>query len=124
MPPIAANNYLISCLWPKSVYVCPSCCLRNAINPLRKAKRPAHRVPVPAQRRASTIASVTAVNAKKDIPHAFHPLYEALAAVQREAAVYSNLSQIQLALRGLESDNAITRIAGMVHAPPIPRDVH
>ncbi|KAI4228718.1 MAG: hypothetical protein L6R36_001408 [Xanthoria steineri] len=111
MPPIAANNYLISCLRPKSAYVCPSCCFRNAINPLRKAKRPAHRVPVSAPRRASTIASVTAVNAKKDIPHAFHPLYEALAAVQREAAVYSNLSQIQLALRGLESENAITRIA-------------
>ncbi|KAL8645511.1 MAG: hypothetical protein Q9226_007267, partial [Calogaya cf. arnoldii] len=59
----------------------------------------------------STIASVTAVNAKKDIPHAFQPLYEALATAQREAAVYFNLSQLQLALRGLESENAITRIA-------------
>ncbi|KAI4253407.1 MAG: hypothetical protein L6R42_007593, partial [Xanthoria sp. 1 TBL-2021] len=111
MPLRSANNLLISRLRPKAAYVCPSCCFRNAINPVRNARRPARRVPVSAQRRASTIASVTAVNAKKDISHAFQPLYEALSTVQREAAVYSNLSQIQLALRGLESENAITRIA-------------
>ncbi|KAL8847546.1 MAG: hypothetical protein Q9221_007405 [Calogaya cf. arnoldii] len=111
MPPTSANNLLLSAFQPKSAYICPTCCFRNAINPVRKARRPAYRVPVSAQRKASTIASVTAVDAKKDIPHAFQPLYEALATVQREAAVYSNLSQLQLALRGLESENAITRIA-------------
>ncbi|KAL8786056.1 MAG: hypothetical protein Q9213_003039, partial [Squamulea squamosa] len=34
--------------------------------------------------------------------------------LQREAAIYANLSQVQLALRGLESENGITRVAGMV----------
>ncbi|KAL8995636.1 MAG: hypothetical protein Q9169_004679 [Polycauliona sp. 2 TL-2023] len=111
MPPNSASNLVRSAFQSRSAYVCPSCCLRNATKPLRKARSANYRVPVLAQRRASTITSVTAVNAKKDIPSAFRPLYEAIAALQTEAAVYSNLSQIQLALRGLESENAITRIA-------------
>ncbi|KAL8956401.1 MAG: hypothetical protein Q9193_006080 [Seirophora villosa] len=63
--------------------------------------------------RLSTITSVTAINAKKDIPHAFRELHHALSALKREAAVYTNLSQLELALRGFESENAVTRIAAL-----------
>ena len=116
MPPSSTHTFILSRVQLQSAYVCPSCHFRNAFKSFRKPRRLAYRAPVSAQRRASTIASVTAVNAKKDIPHAFQPLYETLTTLQREAAVYSNLSQVQLALRGLESENAITRIAGTVDA--------
>ena len=63
-------------------------------------------------RTASTTASVTAVNAKRDIPPRFRILHQSLKALESEAAVYINSSQLRLALRGLESENAVTRIAG------------
>ena len=63
-------------------------------------------------RTVSTTASVTAVNARREIPPRFRTLYESLKALETEAAVYINLSQLRLALRGLESENAVTRIAG------------
>ncbi|KAL8724659.1 MAG: hypothetical protein Q9166_007829 [cf. Caloplaca sp. 2 TL-2023] len=113
MPPSVANKVGISILQPKLPYVCPTCNFRNALVPLRKSKRPGYRVPRWLHRKASTIASVTTINAKKDIPHAFQGLYEALGVMQREAAVYANLSQIRLALRGLESEDGITRIAAL-----------
>ncbi|KAL8922305.1 MAG: hypothetical protein Q9208_005275 [Pyrenodesmia sp. 3 TL-2023] len=73
--------------------------------------KPGLRSFAPARRAASTITSVTAVNAKTAVPHAFRELHDALNVLQREAAVYTNLSQLQLALRGLESENGVTRIA-------------
>lgn len=57
-------------------------------------------------------APVTVVNAKQDIIPPFELLYKELSALQLEAAVYVNPSQLQLALRALESENAVTRIAG------------
>ncbi|KAI4138337.1 MAG: hypothetical protein L6R39_006841, partial [Caloplaca ligustica] len=86
---------------------------RNVSTQFRKRKKNCQRKPPPARRAVSTISSVTAVNAKKDIPHAFRDLYEGLTVLQKEAAVYTKLGQLQLALRGLESENGITRVAGM-----------
>ena len=63
-------------------------------------------------RTASTTASVTAVNVRREIPPRFRNLHESLKALEIEAAVYINSSQLRLALRGLESDDAVTRIAG------------
>lgn len=63
-------------------------------------------------RTASTTASVTAVNARREIPTRFQKVHESLKALETEAPVYINLSQLRLALRGLESENAVTRIAG------------
>ena len=63
-------------------------------------------------RTASTTASVTAVNFRRDIPPRLRNLHESLKAFETEAAVYINSSQLRLALRGLESENAVTRIAG------------
>lgn len=57
------------------------------------------------------MAPVTVVNAVKHISPAALDLYEALENLKREAEVYASLSQLHLALRGLESENAITRIA-------------
>ncbi|KAL8755716.1 MAG: hypothetical protein Q9184_004714 [Pyrenodesmia sp. 2 TL-2023] len=94
-------------------YVCPTCRFRNATNSLRRRNKPGPRSFAPARRAASTITSVTTVNAKTAVPHAFRELHDALNVLQREAAVYTNLSQLQLALRGLESENGVTRIAAL-----------
>ncbi|KAI4281563.1 MAG: hypothetical protein L6R35_005624, partial [Caloplaca aegaea] len=85
----------------------------NLFNPSNRLKKPTRRTPLPTRRPLSTITSVTTVNAQKDIPHAFQELYHALSVLQREAAVYTNLSQLRLALRGLESENAVTRVAAL-----------
>lgn len=66
-------------------------------------------------KKVSTIASVTAVNAQRDIPLTFRPLHDSLSALEHEAAIYVNLSQLKLALRGLESENAVTRVAGIAY---------
>ncbi|KAL9025083.1 MAG: hypothetical protein Q9196_006034 [Gyalolechia fulgens] len=93
-------------------YICPSCRARHAFNRI-PTPRKSRLQPYPTtSRAASTVTSVTAVNAKKDVPPAFRALHDALSRLQQEAAVYTNLSQLQLALRGLESENGVTRIAG------------
>ncbi|KAL8686069.1 MAG: hypothetical protein Q9218_007372 [Villophora microphyllina] len=96
---------------PTSGYVCPNCIIGNALRQVTRPQVSADRLPRSARRTVSTTPSVTAVNVQKDIPSAFRGLYDALGAFQRQAAVYANLSQIQLAVRGLESENGITRIA-------------
>lgn len=75
----------------------------SAFNVCRRSLQQRH-MPVP--------APVTVVNAKPEIPSRFDLLYKELSALQLEAAIYVNPSQLQLALRALESENAVTRIAG------------
>lgn len=75
----------------------------SAFNVCRRSLQQRH-TPIP--------APVTVVNAKQEIIPPFDLLYKELSALQLEAAVYVNPSQLQLALRALESENAVTRIAG------------
>ena len=75
----------------------------------RQWQRPWHR---PQQRANLTIDSVTAVNAARPIPLEHRELYDALTALEHSAGAYVNLSQLQLALRGLESVDSVTRMAG------------
>ncbi|MCJ1224657.1 hypothetical protein MMC12_001302 [Toensbergia leucococca] len=51
------------------------------------------------------------IGAKKEIPPAFRDLHQALSLLQTRAATYVNLSQLQLALKGLESEDATVRVA-------------
>ena len=104
---------------PSQTFVCASCrysrscALSNGPSRLRsQGKRKAHEGAILQTRAASTTASVTAVNVRRDIPPRFLKLHESLKALETEAAVYINTSQLGLALNGLESDNAVTRIAG------------
>ena len=106
-------------------YVCPSCRLKGSISSnasrnksILPASRPGHGPfishPFRANtkiRHASTTANVTSINSKKDIPPGTEEIYYALAALEHDAAVHVNLSQLRLALRGLESQDAVTRIA-------------
>ncbi|KAL8722984.1 MAG: hypothetical protein Q9225_000600 [Loekoesia sp. 1 TL-2023] len=94
-------------------YICPNCRFRNVVNQICRTKKSDLRSQRWSRRAASTITSVTAVNAKKDIPPVFRNLHDALIGLQHEAAVYTNLSQLQLALRGLETENGVTRVAAL-----------
>lgn len=60
----------------------------------------------------STLVSSTAVNAQKKVSARYRELYEALQNVQKKAPAHINLSRLQLALSGLESEKPVTRVAG------------
>ena len=62
-------------------------------------------------RSASTHVSPTAINYRPNVPPRNEELYNALSALSGAAEQYVNLSRLQLALRGLAVDNAVTRVA-------------
>ncbi|GME40016.1 hypothetical protein B0A49_09583 [Neofusicoccum parvum] len=82
--------------------------------PTHAATRPLHapRFFSAARRRpAATLASRTAINAPLDVPPRLKELYQALDALKSDAASYVNLSRLQLALRGLETEDPVVRVA-------------
>ena len=89
-------------------YICPSCRHRkhsSSIAPRAPPGQPFHR------RNASTIAPVTSVNAAKQILPSAQELHEALARLRQDAEAYTDQGQLDLALKGLESRDAPTKIA-------------
>ena len=100
-------------------FVCPSCRYKQAralCGGFARSRTPGNREArgITLQiRSASTTAAVTAVNVRRDVPPRFKNLHESVKTLETEAAVYINISQLHLALRGLESENAVTRIAGI-----------
>jgi hypothetical protein len=64
-------------------------------------------------RSASTHVSPTAINYRPNIPPQNKELHDALSTLSGAAEQYVNLSRLQLALRGLEAENAVTRVAGI-----------
>lgn len=104
-----------------STFLCPSCWFRNAIYSLRgpiksRSGFQARRHPPP-RRHATTSAPVSPVNAHRELPPPFRELRETLSALQNKAAAYVNAGQLQLALRGVESENPVTRVAGKKPLP-------
>ena len=93
-------------------FVCPTCQYRSlsiAQIPRPEWLRTQHGQS--RSKRASTVAPISIVNAAKHIPPAAHDLYKSLNTLEKDAPAYTSLSQLQLALRGLESENPVTRIA-------------
>lgn len=66
----------------------------------------------PQSRSFSNVSPVTSINAAPDIPTRYKALHEALNVLKNDAANYVNLSALQLALHGLESENPVVRIGG------------
>ncbi|KAL1958643.1 hypothetical protein VTO42DRAFT_3986 [Malbranchea cinnamomea] len=93
-----------------SFFFCPSCSRlylptrtsRRKIS-LQRASNPPPTTP--------TFASSSAINATKNIPPRFTELYSALKSVGDSAANHVNVSRLQLALRGLETENPVIRVA-------------
>jgi hypothetical protein len=101
----------------------PYTCLRrrslNAIARTRaqeRARLAANPRPYEAKRDASIVSPVTSVNAAKNVPPKYKELYESLENLNAEASSYANVSRLQLALRGLESLDAVVRVAGWKRA--------
>lgn len=105
------------------VFYCPSCSTwRRTISTRRKTYRPStgtstsgiiprgRNGELNTQRHQFTTSS--AINAGKDVPPRFKELYAALNRVGDVAADRVNLSRLQLALRGLESEEPLVRVAG------------
>ena len=124
-PPVGLFDGTLSTL-ARSPFICPVCSHRKAFSvkahTLRTHQFPSRRPQLSKPRTASTTASVTAVNAKREIPPAFQELYASLKALETEAGVYVNTSQLHLALRGVESENPVTRVAGQIYFPPCSPD--
>lgn len=119
--PLTLKSSPIGKAHTSSTFLCPSCRFRDAIYSLRSQIKSrsgfqARRHP-PQRRRASAIAQVTAINAHRELPPPFRELRDSLSSLQTEAAVYVNSSQLQLAVRGLESENAVTRVASKTPRP-------
>ena len=122
MPPRQSIGLVDKALFaPKYLpFICRACCRKQAFSTRVATSRVHARVngvprsrPQPSRvRTASTTASVTAVNAKREIPSALQELHVSLKALEADAAIYVNTSQLHLALRGVETENPITRIAG------------
>ena len=66
-------------------------------------------------RQLSSGSILNAVHAVRSIPQEFKELDDALDVVERDAGVYADLNQLRLIRRGLESHNAITRVAGLYY---------
>jgi hypothetical protein len=89
-------------------YVCPSCSIRRVVVPTSRLKTAR-----PDARRASTLASATAVNATATIAPRLKELYTALNDVKSKAGGHVSLGRLQLAIWGLESREPAVRVAGM-----------
>jgi hypothetical protein len=98
--------------WPlhltKAVFFCPSCSTWRCSLPAI----PTHPRSLGLRRPASRMASSSAINAAKNVPERFKQLYDALAGVRDAAANHVNLSRLQLAQRGLETERPLIRVAG------------
>jgi hypothetical protein len=66
-------------------------------------------------RSASTHVAPTAINLRPNIPARNKELHDALSALSGAAETYVNISRLQLALRGLATQDAVTRVAGRIH---------
>ena len=90
-------------------FFCPSCSRARLSTTSTTSRRQ-----ISSQRSAAapTFASSSAVNATKNVPERFSELYKALKSVGDSASNYVNVSRLQLALRGLETETPVIRVAG------------
>ncbi|KAK2813547.1 hypothetical protein FQN49_008291 [Arthroderma sp. PD_2] len=94
--PILANRF----------FLCPSC------SQIRRFHiQPAPSRTLNSKRSSSTFPGSSIVNATKNIPERFQELYKALNEVQDASASHVNLSRLQLAQRGIETENPVIRVA-------------
>lgn len=93
------------------LFFCPSCTTWRTTRPSSFSARPVRPTSGIARRCASTLSSTTAVNARKNVPIRYKELYEALGDVRKKASAQVNISRLQLALQGLESETPTTRVA-------------
>ncbi|KAL1853749.1 hypothetical protein Plec18170_005141 [Paecilomyces lecythidis] len=101
-----------------TVFYCPSCATWRRTLSTAAVTRPITRRNAPAspslsicRRPASRLATSSAINASRNVPTQYKELYDALDEVREAAAEQVNLSRLQLAQRGLETETPVIRIA-------------
>lgn len=116
MPPRLRSSLKKSVACPvdgRGAFFCPSCATwrRTLTSRANAVSRRGDRLPsLLASNRRLTTSSV--INAGRNVPPRFKGLYEALDSVGSTAAGQVNLSRLQLALRGMESEEPLMRVAG------------
>jgi hypothetical protein len=114
MPPwVAAVPRLTSRVTGRAIERIPAAlsCRKNAIASCTNLRA----------RSASTHVSPTAINLRPNIPPRNKELHDALSALSGAAETHVNISLLQLALQGLAAQDAVTRVAGTVHARSVRR---
>jgi hypothetical protein len=117
----ALTKSLSRSLDSNSVFYCPSCAIwRRTLSTrasgrsidktdtLRRSSRPQNTITASTPRSFNTSSVITA----KSVPPRFKELYTALEGVKDAALEQVNLSRLQFALRGLESETPLIRVAG------------
>lgn len=107
------------------VFYCPSCATwRRALSTRANAsantgvvkfdtlRRTARLLGLPLSGAFRSFTTSSAITAGKTVPPRFKELYDALSGIQGAAIEQVSISRLQLALRGLESDAPLIRIAG------------
>ena len=97
--------------WVASVPRAIACSRAKAIDRVATSFSCRRAVPQLRNRLASTHVSPTAINYRPNVPPRNKELYNALSALEGAAEQYVNLSRLQLAIRGLAVENAVTRVA-------------
>ncbi|KAJ6002263.1 hypothetical protein N7522_007490 [Penicillium canescens] len=116
----ALTKSLSRSLDSNSVFYCPSCAIWRRIlstrasgrsidktDTLRRSSRPQNIITASTPRPFNTSSVITA----KSVPPRFKELYTALEGVKDAALEQVNLSRLQFALRGLESETPLIRVA-------------
>ncbi|EEH42606.1 uncharacterized protein PADG_07426 [Paracoccidioides brasiliensis Pb18] len=117
MPPKLHPSLSIQAiLYTESFFFCPSCSTwRRSISSQASSARYRNLNPTCRSRSASTFAPPStaphAINVTRNIPERFQELYSALRSVYDVAATHVNPSRLQLALRGLETEMPVIRVA-------------
>ncbi|EFR01009.1 hypothetical protein MGYG_04011 [Nannizzia gypsea CBS 118893] len=88
------------------LFFCPSC---SQIR--RFSSRPTSAPRSITTRSASTFPGSSIISATKNIPERFQELYKALEELKNTSGNYVDLSRLQLAQRGIETENPLIRIA-------------
>lgn len=96
-------------LLARRLFFCPSC---SQIRHLSFSSGPAPTARSTIKRSASTLSGSSIVSATKNIPERFQELYKALEELKNTPGNHVNLGRLELAQRGIETENPLIRIAG------------
>lgn len=102
------------------VFYCPSCSTwRRTLSTrttssakIEPARRNAHLLDTVPTTRTRPFTTSPAISAGKTVPPRFKELYDALSGVKDAAIEQVSVSRLSLALRGLESEEPLIRVAG------------
>jgi hypothetical protein len=118
--PNALHRSLSRPLDNKGVFYCPSCSTwRRTLSTrttgsakIETARRNAHLLDTVPSTRTRPFTTSPAISAGKTVPPRFKELYDALSGVKDAAIEQVSVSRLSLALRGLESEEPLIRVAG------------